>query len=186
MNHYIYKKQVYNLRVNPAKRTPKFIQESFNSQYKELLNTSNEIIQILTLLKDNLCSIYSLINDYDRSEYINVISDISEIIKIFLNINKTIISNDSYMLSKFVNDCLKIITVDKDLWMKYPLMKFLALYVINISEVNDDLIIENMEMVTKLLNKWNEIQKRNNELLNQDSSTEEIDLSLLDLSNSEN
>ncbi|GAB1222108.1 hypothetical protein ENUP19_0093G0029 [Entamoeba nuttalli] len=175
MNYHIYKKQTYYLRVNSLKRKPKYVNDSLIFQYNEIIDTSNEIIENLTLLKEDLLNINISIKEWERVDYINFIWDISKIIKIFYSINKTIISNDIYMLSQLVNDCLKIMTVDEDLWMKYPLMKFLSLYVIILFDNGDELVLENIEMITKLLNKWNQIQKRNN-------SNEEIDLSLLDLS----
>ncbi|BFU18097.1 hypothetical protein EHI2019_000009800 [Entamoeba histolytica] len=188
MNYYIYKKHPYYLRVNPTKRNPKFIQEPFSSQYKELLNTTKEIIQILTFLKDDLIEFNVLIKEYEKCEYVNFLNDISNVVKLFYNINNYITRNNDFMTSKVLNECLKILIIDEDIWMKYPLMEFLSIYVITMIDIiNDDdkLVLENMEMITKLLNKWNKIQKRNSELLNHCSSNEEIDLSLLDLSNSE-
>ncbi|GAB1221239.1 hypothetical protein ENUP19_0072G0011 [Entamoeba nuttalli] len=174
----IQKRHTYCLRCNPLKRNPKPVQGSLKSHASKLLKISINIIKIFNELKTDLIQLNSSIKSYDRCEYVNFLNDISKLIKLFYNINNYITRNNDFMTSKVLNECLKILIIDEDIWMKYPLMEFLSIYVIiMIDIINDDdkLLLENMQMITKLLNKWNQIQKRNN-------SNEEIDLSLLDLS----
>ncbi|EDR26721.1 hypothetical protein EDI_224020 [Entamoeba dispar SAW760] len=43
------------------------------------------------------------------------------------------------------------------MWMKYPLMEFLSTYVIIMIDESNDIVLENMRIISKLLNKWNKM-----------------------------
>ncbi|EDR29987.1 hypothetical protein EDI_077570, partial [Entamoeba dispar SAW760] len=85
----------YYLRTNPSKRKIKYIEVSLKSHGYELLKISIKVIKDIKILRKCLIGNSHLVKDVDRTEYLNIISDLSDVIEIFSNINVYITANDN-------------------------------------------------------------------------------------------
>ncbi|GAB1226442.1 hypothetical protein ENUP19_0293G0002 [Entamoeba nuttalli] len=121
------------------------------------------------------------LGDSISSRETEILSNICDVLDVLCDLRKCIISKNDYKVIKTMNKCLKLISISDDFWMRYKLMELLSWYVIIFFDNESSLNIDNMQLISHIMEKWNFIineniknNKRNNISFEEGISEEEI------------